>query len=176
MHKNSNPNILATPSLVAAVINGKYTNAIPLYRQEQEYARNDVNISRQTMANRVITVVETAKANGLNIYQYFSHILTEIPKHMDDTRMEFLDDLLPWSDNVPDICRKKHKNEQTPRSKICGVNYFNARMAYRLRSFNQKVKFLYSCVNSLARKDGHINPCFFYKLRTDFVNIFFNNS
>ena len=101
-------NSIATPSLVAAVINGKYTNAIPLYRQEQEYARNDVNISRQTMANWVITVVETAKANGLNIYQYFSHILTEIPKHMDDTRMEFLDDLLPWSDNLPDICRKKN--------------------------------------------------------------------
>lgn len=51
-------NSIATPSLVAAVINGKYTNAIPLYRQEQEYARNDVNISRQTMANWVITVAE----------------------------------------------------------------------------------------------------------------------
>ena len=32
---------------------------------------------------------------------------TAIPKHMDDTSMEFLDDLLPWSDNLPDICRKK---------------------------------------------------------------------
>ena len=53
------------------------------------------------------SIVETAKANGLNIYQYFSHLLTEIPKHMDDTSLEFLDDLLPWSDNLPDICRKK---------------------------------------------------------------------
>ena len=40
-------NSIATPSLVAAVINGKYVNAVPLYRQEQEYKRNDVNISRQ---------------------------------------------------------------------------------------------------------------------------------
>ena len=48
-------NSIATPSLVAAVINSKYTNAVPLYRQEQEFARNDVNISRQTMANWVIT-------------------------------------------------------------------------------------------------------------------------
>lgn len=31
---------IATPSLVSAVINGKYTNAIPLYRQEQEFARS----------------------------------------------------------------------------------------------------------------------------------------
>lgn len=49
---------IATPSLVASIINAKYTNAMPLYRQEQEYARNDVNISRQTMANWVITTAE----------------------------------------------------------------------------------------------------------------------
>ncbi len=49
---------IATPSLVAGVINSKYTNAVPLYRQEQEFARNDVNISRQTMANWVITTAE----------------------------------------------------------------------------------------------------------------------
>ena len=49
---------IATPSLVSAVIHGKYTNAVPLYRQEQEFARNDVNISRQTMANWVITTAE----------------------------------------------------------------------------------------------------------------------
>ena len=51
-------NSIATASLVSAVINSKYTNSIPLYRQEQEFARNDVNISRQTMANWVITVSE----------------------------------------------------------------------------------------------------------------------
>ena len=49
---------IATPSLVAAVIHSKYTNAVPLYRQEQEYARNDMNISRQTMANWVIKTSE----------------------------------------------------------------------------------------------------------------------
>ena len=49
---------IATPSIVSAVIHGKYTNAVPLYRQEQEFARNDVNISRQTMANWVITSAE----------------------------------------------------------------------------------------------------------------------
>ncbi|MCF0230226.1 MAG: IS66 family transposase [Parasporobacterium sp.] len=51
-------NSIATPSLVAAIINAKYTNALPLYRQEQEYARKDVNISRQTMSNWVIRTAE----------------------------------------------------------------------------------------------------------------------
>ena len=45
---------IATPSLVTAVINAKYVNALPLYRIEQEFRRNDINISRQVMANWVI--------------------------------------------------------------------------------------------------------------------------
>lgn len=46
-------NSVATPSLVAAVMNAKYTNAMPLYRIEQEFERSDVAISRQVMANWV---------------------------------------------------------------------------------------------------------------------------
>ena len=57
------------------------------------------------------SIVETAKANELNIYQYFKYLLTEIPKHMDDTNLDFLENLLPWSRQLPDICRKK-KNKQ----------------------------------------------------------------
>ena len=51
-------NSIATPSLAAAIINGKYTNAMPLYRIEQEFERNDVHLSRQVMANWVITLSE----------------------------------------------------------------------------------------------------------------------
>lgn len=60
----------------------------------------------------IYSIVETAKANELNIYQYFKHLLTEIPKHMDDTDLDFLENLLPWSIQIPDICRKK-KNKQS---------------------------------------------------------------
>ena len=47
-------NSIVTPSLEAAIINGKYVNSIPLYRIEQEFQRNGVNISRQNMANWTI--------------------------------------------------------------------------------------------------------------------------
>lgn len=57
------------------------------------------------------SIVETAKANDLNIYQYFKHLLTEIPKHMEDTDLSFLDSLLPWSKQLPAECRKKKKTK-----------------------------------------------------------------
>lgn len=49
----------------------------------------------------------TLTANGLKIYEYLKHLLIEIPKHMDDTSLAFLDNLLPWSKNLPEECRKK---------------------------------------------------------------------
>ena len=38
----------------AAIMNAKYVNAVPLYRQAQEFARYGLNISRQNMANWTI--------------------------------------------------------------------------------------------------------------------------
>ena len=55
----------------------------------------------------IYSLVETAKANKLKIYEYLKHLLTEIPKHMDDTSLDFLEDLLPWSENLPEECRKQ---------------------------------------------------------------------
>ena len=47
-------NSIVTPSLGAAILNGKYVNALPLYRISQEFERNGLALSRQTMANWVI--------------------------------------------------------------------------------------------------------------------------
>ena len=52
-----------------------------------------------------------AKANNLKPYDYFEYLLTEIPKHLDDTDRGFLDDLLPWSPNLPANCRKAGRDE-----------------------------------------------------------------
>ncbi|MGF6989649.1 hypothetical protein M2150_000892, partial [Lachnospiraceae bacterium PM6-15] len=46
------------------------------------------------------------KANNLKPYEYYEHLLTEIPKHLEDTGRGFLEDLLPWSDKLPANCRK----------------------------------------------------------------------
>ena len=47
-------NIIVTPSLLASILNVKYVNSSALHRIEQEFQRNGVNISRQTMSNWIV--------------------------------------------------------------------------------------------------------------------------
>jgi transposase len=48
------PNSLASPSSVAHIMTEKFVMGSPLYRQEQQFARHDFQLSRQTMANWMI--------------------------------------------------------------------------------------------------------------------------
>ncbi len=66
-----------------------------------------INTIAGAEANAIIySIAETAKANNLKPYNYFEYLLEEIPKHMDDHDTSFCKDLLPWSDNLPSVCRK----------------------------------------------------------------------
>ena len=66
-----------------------------------------INVAKASAV--IYSIAETAKANNLKPYEYFEYLLTEIPKHMDDTDRAFLDDLLPWSEKLPDNIRKLKK-------------------------------------------------------------------
>ena len=58
----------------------------------------------------VYSIVETAKANNLKPYEYLKYLLTELPDRLDKKNSELnLDDLLPWSSDLPAICKKKTK-------------------------------------------------------------------
>ena len=50
------PNSILTPSLAAGIFNAKYLNAVPLSRLGEDFARIDMNISRQTLANWMISI------------------------------------------------------------------------------------------------------------------------
>ena len=56
------------------------------------------------------SLVETAKANRINTFEYFNLLLTEIPQHMDDRDLRFIDDLLPWSPRVQKECPSETKS------------------------------------------------------------------
>ena len=49
---------LVSPSLGAAIINGKYVNAVSLYWLKQEFQRYGLQITRQNMVNWCIRLVE----------------------------------------------------------------------------------------------------------------------
>lgn len=50
----------------------------------------------------IYSIAETAKANNLKPYDYFEYLPTEIPKHPDEKDTALCEDLLPWSDKLPD--------------------------------------------------------------------------
>ena len=54
----------------------------------------------------IYSIVETAKANNLKPFDYVQYLLEEIPKHMNDKDCSFLEDLLPWSEKLPEGIRK----------------------------------------------------------------------
>ena len=58
----------------------------------------------------IYSITETAKANNLNPFRYLAHVLTVLKDHQDDTDYSFIEELLPWSDQLPDICRSKSKS------------------------------------------------------------------
>ena len=53
------------------------------------------------------SIAESAKANGLKPYEYFSHMLTELAKYTRKGAPEdVIEALMPWSDELPDKVRK----------------------------------------------------------------------
>ena len=69
---------LVSPSLGAAIINGKYVNAVPLYRLEQEFQRYGLQITRQNMANWCIRLAEeylSVLYDHLHKELYFYHVI-----------------------------------------------------------------------------------------------------
>ncbi len=54
----------------------------------------------------VYSIVESAKLNGLNIYDYLLHLLTVLPSIDFKSNPQLLDELLPWSSKLPEICKK----------------------------------------------------------------------
>ena len=57
----------------------------------------------------IYSITETAKENNLNPFRYLDHVLKVLKDHQDDTDYSFIEKLLPWSDQLPEICRSKSK-------------------------------------------------------------------
>ena len=60
-------------------------------------------------ANAVLyTLVESARANELDVFEYLNYLLTEIPNSDYLHQPEVLEKYLPWSHELPEVCRLNH--------------------------------------------------------------------
>lgn len=73
---------IATPSLISALITGKYVNHLPLERQSKCYKENGVNLEVNTLANWMINVSE----------RHFAPICDELHNYLYDSRVVHADE------------------------------------------------------------------------------------
>jgi len=58
------------------------------------------------------SIAETARANDLNPFEYFKHLMEELKEYpRNDVPREKLEALMPWSESLPDCCKDKLKRE-----------------------------------------------------------------
>ncbi|GFN21956.1 hypothetical protein TAMC210_02720 [Thermanaeromonas sp. C210] len=66
------------------------------------------NTPRGAKASAIVySITETAKENGLNSFHYLAYLFERLP-NLDPQDKEALDQLLPWSETLPPICRKNN--------------------------------------------------------------------
>ena len=56
----------------------------------------------------VYSIIETAKANNLNTFFYLNFLFEKLP-NIDVQDTEQLDEILPWSQSIPDECKVPNK-------------------------------------------------------------------
>ena len=69
-------NSIATPSLLAGILNYKYVNALPVHRLAQDFKRSEVNISPQVMCNWVI---KSSEIYFSLVYDWMKDVLLKQP-------------------------------------------------------------------------------------------------
>jgi transposase len=91
------PKSKASPSLLAHIVTAKYVDALPLHRQEAQFARLGVDLPRATMASWMVKLGECV----VPIINLMNELLLESPIiQMDETRVQVLSsDKAPTSEH-----------------------------------------------------------------------------
>ena len=76
-------------------------------------ARLFADTPRGAFANGVLyTLVETARANELDVYEYLKYLLLEMPNNHHQEDPTVIDRLLPWSEDLPEQCYLKKRRKK----------------------------------------------------------------
>ena len=83
-------NSLASPSIIAHIMHRKYVDAVPLYRQESQYKKFGLKLSRQTMANWMMISSSDWLRHLYN--RMHQELLKRQVAHADETVLEVLNE------------------------------------------------------------------------------------
>ena len=81
------PKSMVSPSMMSFILNQKFTNAMPLYRQEQEFNRLGIELSRQNLSNWTLKGASLLKPL---VSELKTSLLEEELLHADETTLEVL--------------------------------------------------------------------------------------
>ena len=88
-----------------AISNNAAENAIrPFTIGRKNWLFSDTPKGARASAD-IYSIVETAKANRLDVFKYFELLLTVLPSMEFLTNPDILEELLPWNESVQKICK-----------------------------------------------------------------------
>jgi len=61
----------------------------------------------------IFSIIETAKANGLDPYEYLVYIFKNLPNLNFHNKPELLENFVPWAESLPELCYVKKSNKET---------------------------------------------------------------
>ena len=71
----------------------------------------------------VMSIIETAKRNSLDVYGYLFYLLTLMPEWGKNPTEILLDTVMPWSQALPAYCRQMYKEIQ--QKEDCSADILN---------------------------------------------------
>ena len=163
---------IATPSLVAGIINSKYVNSSPLDRTAREFQINGMNLSKQTMSN---WVVWSAERYFQPVYDLM--IKTQLQAHVnqcDETPVEVIHDERPAGSKS--YMWVHLTGELSPDPKIIVYEYQKTRHSDHPKEYYKEFKGILMTdgleqYHKLAREqEGLVNANCFAHARRHFAN------
>lgn len=89
-------------------VSGMTVQNRPEYSHKHAWKLSD-SIDDAKSSAIIYRITETAKANSLSPFRYLEYVLTVMKDHQEDTDYCFMEELLPWSKQLPENCRSKAK-------------------------------------------------------------------
>lgn len=68
---------------------------VALYRRNSLFS---FSVRGAEAMTTILSLIETAKANGADPYFYLKYLMEQLPPHLYDKGSEYMPDLMPWSD------------------------------------------------------------------------------